>query len=202
MPEWAFRITRYSQSLLSALDELKEWPERITAVQRNWIGKSEGVEVDFALEARPGHSRLHHPHRHHLRLHLRGAGARSPPRGDDHAARPARLGRGLRGEDGGPAKVERTEEGAEKEGVFTGAFAVNPFTGEKVPVWIANFVLSDYGTGAVMSVPAHDSRDFDFAQKYGLLAQDGDPAGERRRCRLKARSPTTGCWWRRASTRE
>jgi leucyl-tRNA synthetase len=169
MPEWAFRITKYSQSLLSALDELKQWPDRITAAQRNWIGKSEGVEVDFPLEQGGAAIRVFttrvdtifgctyvvvapdHP--------LVGSMTQPAQRAavESFAATMA-----------AKSKVERTQEGAEKEGVFTGAFAVNPFTHEKVPVWIANFVLSDYGTGAVMSVPAHDSRDHDFAKKYGL----------------------------------
>lgn len=168
MPEWAFRITRYSQPLLSALDELKEWPDRITAAQRNWIGKSEGVQVDFPLEhggtIRVFTTRVDtifgctyvvlapdHPLVSSMTTEAQRAAVQA------FASRMATM-----------SKVERSQEGAEKEGVFTGAFAVNPFTSEKVPVWVANFVLSDYGTGAVMSVPAHDSRDHDFAKKYAL----------------------------------
>jgi leucyl-tRNA synthetase len=168
MPEWAFRITRYSQALLSALDELKEWPDRITAAQRNWIGKSEGVEVDFALE-RGGALRIFTTRvdtifgctyvvvapDHPLVAQMTQSAERAQV--EAFVAKMA-----------AKSKTERTQEGAEKEGVFTGAYALNPFTGEKVPVWIANFVLSDYGTGAVMSVPAHDSRDHEFAKKFGL----------------------------------
>jgi leucyl-tRNA synthetase len=169
MPEWAFRITKYSQDLLSALDSLGEWPDRIIAAQRNWIGKSEGVEIDFPLEQGGAQVRVFTTRvdtifgctyvvvapDHPLVPSMLQPAQR--PAAQAFAAKMAKM-----------SKVERTQEGAEKEGVFTGAFARNPFTGERVPVWMANFVLSDYGTGAVMSVPAHDSRDFDFAKKYGL----------------------------------
>ena len=167
-PEWAFRITAYADSLLAGLDTLKDWPERITTMQRNWIGRSEGAEVDFAVD---------------------GAGAIKvfTTRVDtifgctyvvlapehplvERVTRPERLAevRAFVERMRKTGAEERTGEGAPKEGVFTGAMAVNPFTGEAVPVWIANFVLAEYGTGAVMSVPAHDQRDFEFARKYGL----------------------------------
>ncbi len=168
-PEWAFRITRYSQALLDGLDTLKEWPDRITAAQRNWIGKSEGVEADFALEGTAEKIRVFTtrvdtifgctyvvvaPDHRVVRT------ITAPERKAEVDAFVAKMA--------AMSKTDRTQEGAEKEGVFTGAHALNPFTGAKVPVWIANFVLSDYGTGAVMSVPAHDARDFDFARKYAL----------------------------------
>jgi leucyl-tRNA synthetase len=169
MPEWAFRITRYSQALLDALLTLTRWPDRITSAQRNWIGRSEGVEADFALDGHAEKLRVFTTRvdtifgctyvvlapDHRLVPHLV-----TPDRKAEVEAFAARMAQRTKG--------ERTEEGAEKEGVFTGAHALNPFTGAKVPVWLANFVLSDYGTGAVMSVPAHDARDFDFAQKYQL----------------------------------
>ena len=172
MPEWAFRITRYSEELLQGLDALTQWPERITSMQRNWIGRSEGAEVDFDVKGKEAKIRifttridtLHgctyvvlapdHP------LVARVTTAKCKQDVEGFVARMAAI-----------QKAERTAEAAEKEGVFTGAFAVNPFTGQDVPVWIANFVLSDYGTGAVMSVPAHDERDFAFARKYGLPIQ-------------------------------
>jgi leucyl-tRNA synthetase len=184
IPEWAFRITRYADALLEGLDGLSDWPERITTMQRNWIGRSEGAEVEFAVEGRPERIRVfttrvdtiygctyvvlapEHP--------LVGA-----------VSRPERLAEvrafveKMRKTDA----VERTGEGAPKEGVDTGARAVNPYTGEAVPVWIANFVLAEYGTGAVMSVPAHDQRDFEFARKYGLpirtVIQPAAPGAER-----------------------
>ncbi len=169
MPEWAFRITRYSQALLDGLEQLSAWPERITTMQRNWIGRSEGVEADFAVEGASFRIRIFttridtvfgctyvvlapdHP------LVSRITTAEKKAAVDAFVAKMAAR-----------SKTERTAEGAEKEGVFTGAYARSPFGGGPVPVWIANFVLSEYGTGAVMGVPAHDERDLAFAKKYGL----------------------------------
>jgi len=170
MPQWAFRITRDSQALLDNLDTLTEWPDRIVKAQRDWIGRSEGVEATFRIEGRSELS---------LRVfttrvdtiygctyvvlapeHPLTAQITAPDQAAQVTAfvdKMAKLGRDA-----------RTADDAGKEGVFTGAYALNPFTGERVPVWIANFVLADYGTGAVMSVPAHDQRDFDFARAYGL----------------------------------
>ncbi len=168
MPEWAFRITRNSEDLLQALDGLTAWPERITAAQRNWIGKSEGAEADFkTADGQPIRiftTRIDTVYGATVLVlapdHPMVAGLTVPSRRAEveaFAARMAALG-----------KIERTAEGAPKEGVFTGATATNPFTGQPVPIWVANFVLSDYGTGALMAVPAHDTRDFAFARKYGL----------------------------------
>ncbi len=169
MPEWAFRITKYSQALLDALDGLKEWPDRITAAQRNWIGRSEGVEAEFAIDGRTDTLRIFTTRIDTV------FGCTYVVLAPDHKlvpelttdAQKSAVGAFV-AKMGAKSKTERTDEAAEKEGVFTGAFALNPFTGAKVPVWIANFVLADYGTGAVMSVPAHDARDFAFAQKYAL----------------------------------
>ncbi|MFL5321979.1 MAG: leucine--tRNA ligase [Myxococcaceae bacterium] len=168
-PEWSFRITRYSDALLDGLDQLKEWPDRITSMQRNWIGRSEGAEAEFPLK---GHSAA-------IRVFTTRVdtifGCTYVVLAPDHKL----VSQITTPEQRGPVeafvqkmaamtKEERTEEGAEKQGVFTGAYAQNPFTGAPVPVWVANFVLADYGTGAVMSVPAHDQRDFEFAKKYSL----------------------------------
>jgi leucyl-tRNA synthetase len=169
IPEWAFRITAYAQDLLDGLDQLKDWPERVTTMQRNWIGRSEGAEVDFAVKGADVRvkvftTRIDTIHgctyvvlapEHPLVDQLTTADHRDEVRA--FVARMAKI-----------EAAERTGEGAPKEGVFTGAYAVNPYTREEVPVWIANFVLAEYGTGAVMSVPAHDQRDFEFARKYGL----------------------------------
>ncbi len=169
MPEWAFRITRYSQELLDGLDTLTEWPDRVTSMQRNWIGRSEGVEATFAFVG----------HADGVRVFTTRIdtvfGCTYVVLAPEHPKVVEITTPGQRAEVGAfvdrmakKSKTDRTEEGAEKEGVFTGAFVQNPFSGEKVPVWLANFVLADYGTGAVMSVPAHDARDFSFAQKYHL----------------------------------
>jgi len=169
IPEWTFRITAYAEDLLRGLDGLAAWPERITTMQRNWIGRSEGAEVDFGvsgaqLRIKVFTTRLdtihgctyvvlapEHPLVDTITLPARAAEVRS------FVERMRRA-----------AAAERIGEGAPKEGVFTGAHAVNPYSGERVPIWIANFVLAEYGTGAVMSVPAHDQRDLEFARKHGL----------------------------------
>jgi leucyl-tRNA synthetase len=169
LPEWAFRITRYSDRLLEGLAGLDEWPERIVSMQRNWIGRSEGVEVDFRVRGSHevlrifttrvdtlfGSTYLVLAPDHPAVSKITSESHRSSV--EEFAVRMSSL-----------RKVDRTAEGAEKEGVFTGAHALNPLTGQPLPIWIANFVLADYGTGAVMSVPAHDARDFAFAKKYGL----------------------------------
>jgi leucyl-tRNA synthetase len=186
IPEWAFRITAFAQDLLDGLEGLGNWPERITTMQRNWIGKSAGAEVDFAVEGSEpikvfttrldtifGCTYVVLAPEHPL-----VARVTAPERRAEVEAFVARMRKA--------DALERTGEGAPKEGVFTGAHAVNPFTGEQVPIWIANFVLAEYGTGAVMSVPAHDQRDFEFARKYGLpvrvviqpAASERLPAGE------------------------
>ena len=169
MPEWAFRITRNSQDLLESLDRLTAWPERITSMQRNWIGRSEGVECDFALEGRPGAVRVFTTRIDtvygcsYLILapeHRRVAELASPELRPAVSAFVERMA--------STPKLERTVEAATKEGVFTGAHALHPFTGARLPIWIANFVVADYGTGAVMAVPGHDERDFAFARTYRL----------------------------------
>ncbi len=199
MPEWAFRITKYSDDLLNGLDGLTQWPDRVTSMQRNWIGKSEGAEASFTLEDVLSDKCAHcgDVEGEHVATKCLFAPASFKPRPEDIRVFTTRVdtifgctyvvlapdhplvSRITKPEQ--RAEVEafakrmaatdketRTAEGGEKEGVFTGAHAKNPFTGESVPVWVANFVLADYGTGAVMSVPAHDERDFAFARKYGL----------------------------------
>ncbi len=167
--EWAFRITRYADELLRDLDKLGGWPERVTAMQRNWIGRSEGAEIEFPVVGSREKIRVFTTRldtifgctyvvvapEHPLAARIAAPGERAAL-----AEFAARLGR--------QSEVDRTAGTAVKEGIDTGARAVNPFTGEEVPVWAANFVLAEYGTGAVMSVPAHDQRDFEFAKKYGL----------------------------------
>jgi len=170
LEQWFFKITQYAEELLSYCDKLPGWPERVLTMQRNWIGKSTGVEVDFAVEG-TGESLVifttrqdtlfgvtfmsiapEHPMLESL--------INGKPQADEIRSFCQRVMR----ED----KASRTDEKQEKEGVFTGAFAINPLNNEKVPVWVGNFVLMEYGTGAIMSVPAHDQRDFEFAKKYGL----------------------------------
>ena len=170
VPEWAFKITAYAEELLQDLDQLKAWPERITTQQRNWIGKSVGAKVRFGVDGQAdkaveifttrvdtlyGCTYLVLAPEHPLALQLATPGQR--PEVETFVERMRQIDR-----------IERTAEGGKKEGAFTGAYAINPYNGQKIPIWLANFVLADYGTGAVMSVPAHDQRDFEFAQAYKL----------------------------------
>jgi leucyl-tRNA synthetase len=168
---WFFKITDYADRLLEGLKDLEQsWPEQVLTMQANWIGKSTGAEVDFQIKdanesikvftTRPdtlyGATFMvlapEHPLTHSL------------SRGTKQEKAIDAFIKQVRNQD----KIARTSEGGEKLGVFTGATAVNPLNGETVPIWTANFVLMDYGTGAIMSVPAHDHRDFEFAKKYKL----------------------------------
>ena len=173
LEQWFFRITAYAEELLTGCDRLSAWPTRVLTMQRNWIGKSVGVDVNFPLAEplsdlpalrifttrqdtifgatfmslapeSPLVERL-------IEGRLQAAAVR------EFVARVSRQ-----------EKAVRTAADREKEGVFTGAYAINPFTKAKIPIWVANFVLYEYGTGAIMAVPAHDQRDFEFAGKYSI----------------------------------
>jgi len=169
LDQWYFRITAYADRLLADLDQLERWPERVRVMQRNWIGRSEGLEIHFPVEGEaaplacfttradtlygatfivlaPGHPLAR-------RLAARGGAA-----GQAVADFVARY----------QATVHRPDEQLPKEGLFTGVHATNPATGEPIPIWVANYVLATYGTGAIMAVPAHDQRDFEFARLVGL----------------------------------
>ncbi|MCH2389500.1 MAG: leucine--tRNA ligase [Nitrospinales bacterium] len=168
---WFFKITDYADRLLEGCDRLSgKWPEQVLTMQSNWIGKSHGAEVDFKIKGKNEVIKVFTTRPDTL------YGATFMVLAPEHPL-VAKLSLGtkqeivvgefikkVKQED----KVTRTSETGEKNGVFTGAYAVNPLTGEDIPVWSANFVLMDYGTGAVMSVPAHDQRDLDFARKYDL----------------------------------
>jgi leucyl-tRNA synthetase len=178
MEQWFFRITDYAQALLDDLDAV-DWPESIKARQRNWIGRSEGAEIAFRIEEwdedvtvfttrpdtlygatffvlAPEHPLVERIDSEEVRDYVRRAGAK---------------------------KTEERAAAEEKTGVATGLHAVNPVNGDRIPVWVADYVLTDYGTGAIMAVPAHDVRDFEFAQAFGLPVRQvvqppDDEAGE------------------------
>ncbi|MGD0481306.1 MAG: leucine--tRNA ligase [Terracidiphilus sp.] len=170
LEQWFLRITKYAQELLDGLDELGGWPEKVRTMQRNWIGRSEGTEVDFTVENRPekirvfttridtifGATSIQLAPEHPLVMALAAS---------DHAL--AAQVAGLMDEQ---KKARETGDvGAiDKHGVPTGQIAVNPYNGDLIPIWVANYILMDYGTGAIMSVPAHDERDFEFAKKYAI----------------------------------
>ena len=168
MTQWFFRITAYADELLDNVDEL-DWPEGIKAMQKNWIGRSSGAEVDFAVEGRdevvkvfttrpdtlygatflvlaPEHefvqSLTTEEHKADVEAYIQETNKKSD--------------------------IERQETSREKTGVFTGSYAINPLTGERLPIWTADYVLTGYGTGAIMAVPAHDDRDHAFAEKFSL----------------------------------
>jgi leucyl-tRNA synthetase len=184
MRQWMLRITAYAEKLLADLDTI-DWSDSLKEMQRNWIGRSEGAEVDFQIAecgARSAESKIRvfttRPDtlfgatymvlspEHKLVPQITTAEQKKAV--EDYKAYAA-----------GKSDLERTELAKEKTGVFTGAYALNPVNGEKIPIWIADYVLASYGTGAIMAVPAHDTRDFEFAQKFNLpivqVVQPGDP---------------------------
>jgi leucyl-tRNA synthetase len=185
LEQWFFRITDYAERLLDGLDRLEGWPEKVKTMQRNWIGRSEGAEIDFPV---PGGEAIRVFTTRPDTIH----GATFLVLAPEHP-RSVEL---LAGAPGGAElrawiervrnrpRIEREGEGSPKEGRDTGARAVNPATGEEIPVWLADYVLPDYGTGAIMGVPAHDQRDLDFARAQKLpvrlvyVAEEGaaDPA--------------------------
>ena len=168
--QWFLRITDYAQELLDDLDGLDGWPDRVRLMQRNWIGRSEGARVLFRVEGTDERIEVFTTRIDTIFGATYLALATEHPM-IERLATPGSSGAVLRGfiaEQTARAVEDRFAEDAEKAGVFTGRYAVNPFSGEKIPIWVANFVLMDVGTGAIMSVPAHDARDFAFARKYGI----------------------------------
>jgi leucyl-tRNA synthetase len=170
--QWFLRTTAYSDALLDDMQELGEgWPERVLVMQRNWIGKSKGACVKFPVAKMEGKTIEVFTTRIDTIY-----GATAVILSPEHPLVPE-LVRGIPGSAAIEAEWKRLKQKivrpaelakAEKEGIFTGRFAVNPFSGEMMPIWVANFVLAEYGTGAVMCVPAHDQRDYEFAEKYKL----------------------------------
>ena len=169
LEQWSFRITNYAQELLDDTDKLTGWPERVLTMQRNWIGRSVGCEIEFPLEGGLskitvfttrqdtlfGATFMSLAAEHPLALELATDAQR--------VAVEAFIDRVKKTD-----KIKRGADDLEKEGVFTGAYCINPVTNVRMPIYLANFVLMGYGTGAVMAVPTHDQRDFEFARKYEL----------------------------------
>ncbi|WP_102379988.1 class I tRNA ligase family protein, partial [Raoultibacter timonensis] len=180
LTQWYFKITEYAQELLDDLDQLGGWPDRVKQMQANWIGRSEGAEVDFILCDAEGNAPENPtdddiitvfttradtlfgcsffvlaPEYKGLADLVRGSAYEQPVADLVSAAEKV-------------SAVERAQGDREKHGAFTGRYVVNPINGEKVPIWVADYVVADYGTGAVMAVPCGDQRDFEFARKYDL----------------------------------
>jgi leucyl-tRNA synthetase len=182
LAQWFFKITDYAQRLLDDMADLDgRWSDKVLTMQRNWIGRSEGASVDFEVEgsAEPVRVFTTRPDtlfgatffvlapEHELAERLVAGTGREA----DFREFRERVGR--------ESEIERLSTERDKEGVFLGAYAINPVNGERMPIWAADYVLTDYGTGAIMAVPAHDQRDFEFARKYGLpirvVIQPDDP---------------------------
>ncbi|MDR8522811.1 leucine--tRNA ligase [Shewanella fidelis] len=167
IPQWFIKITDYAEELLNDIDKLEEWPEQVKTMQRNWIGRSEGIEMTFQVAGSDQSFDIYTTRPDTVMGVTYVAIAAAHPLAEQAAAN-------------NPALVEFIEEcknadtteaamaAMEKKGVATGLNAIHPITGKEVPIWVGNFVLMNYGTGAVMSVPAHDQRDYEFAKKYGL----------------------------------
>ena len=169
LTQWFLRITKYADELLQGLDTLDGWPEKVRTMQRNWIGRSEGTFVDFNVVASGATIKVFTTRVDTIFGATSIQIAPEHPFAKELAADPelkAKLDAMI--EQQRVARASDALGALDKEGFATGRFAVNPFNGEKVPVWVANYILADYGTGAIMSVPAHDERDFEFATKYGL----------------------------------
>jgi leucyl-tRNA synthetase len=167
IPQWFLKITAYAQELLDDLDQLGGWPEAVKTMQRNWIGRSEGLELQFAVEGQDQPLTVYTTRPDTLMGVTYVAVAAEHPLAQQAAAGNPALAEFLK-EASRSGVAEADVETMEKKGMPLGISAIHPISGEKVPVWVANFVLMGYGTGAVMAVPAHDERDFAFAQKYGL----------------------------------
>jgi leucyl-tRNA synthetase len=179
LEQWFVRTTKYADELLSGLDKLESWPDKVRIMQRNWIGRSEGTLVDFKLDYAENQAGFG-PAGSTISVFTTRVdtifGATSVQLAPEHPivkdladANPdlrAKVDQLI--EEQRKAKETGDIGEIEKHGVATGRYAINPFNGEKVPVWVANYILMDYGTGAIMSVPAHDERDYEFAKKYNL----------------------------------
>lgn len=180
LDQWFFKITDYAQRLLDDLDKLPGWPEKVKTMQNNWIGRSVGVEAMFKTEA--GEDLPVFTTRvdtifgvTYMVLAPEHPMVEKLTKGTEYEAPVAEFVKKVQQ----LSNIDRTSGNLEKEGMFIGAYAVNPVNGQKVPIWITNYVLMDYGTGAVMGVPSHDERDFDFAHKYNLpiirvIAEDAE----------------------------
>ena len=167
IPQWFIKITDYAEQLLGGLDQLPQWPDMVKTMQRNWIGRSEGVEITFDVADTAEKVAVYttRPDTFYGVSYLGIAAAH--PLADLAAEKNPELAEFIR--EAKNAKVAEADLATmEKKGMATGLLAIHPLTGEKLPIWVANFVLMHYGTGAVMAVPAHDQRDFEFAQKYDL----------------------------------
>ena len=190
IPQWFMKITAYADELLDELDKLDGWPEQVRTMQRNWIGRSEGVEISFGIEGREEQMKVFTTRPDTLMGVTYVAVAALHPLASEAGEKYPNVKAFIK-ECMQTGTAEATIETLEKKGIDTGLKAIHPITGDKVPVFIANFVLMGYGEGAVMAVPAHDQRDWEFATKYGLpIKQVIEPVSEED-CNLSKAAFTT-----------
>ncbi|MGL1903893.1 MAG: leucine--tRNA ligase [Fibrobacterales bacterium] len=194
LKQWMLRIPHYAERLLEGLDDL-DWPDSVKEMQRNWIGRSTGAEVDFAIDGQDVHLKVYTTRPDTLfgatymvvapeHDQLSQLTADSQKTEVDEYIRAAAL----------KSDLDRTDLAKEKSGVFTGSYAINPVNGSKIPVWVADYVLTGYGTGAIMAVPAHDKRDFEFAKTFDIpVICILDPAGADAELREKVLAGDA-CW--------
>ncbi|MEV0583798.1 leucine--tRNA ligase [Nonomuraea sp. NPDC050310] len=170
LTQWYFKITDYAQRLLDDMDQLEDgWPDRVLAMQRNWIGRSEGADVRFVIEGREEPVTVYTTRPDTLFGATFFVVAPDAALADEIVSPEQRQAfEDYRAEVAKLSDIERLSTEKEKTGVFLGRYAINPVNGERMPVWAADYVLSDYGHGAIMAVPAHDQRDLDFARRFGL----------------------------------
>ncbi|MFF0249106.1 leucine--tRNA ligase [Streptosporangium sandarakinum] len=173
LTQWYFKITDYADRLLDDMTQLEgEWPERVLTMQRNWIGRSEGADVDFAIEGRDEPVTVYTTRPDTLYGATFFVVAPDAPLAEEIVSEEQREAfEAYRAEVSKLSDIDRLSTEKEKTGVFLGRHAINPVTGERMPVWAADYVLSDYGHGAIMAVPAHDQRDLDFARAFDLPVQ-------------------------------
>ncbi len=195
LTQWYFKITDYAERLLDDMEQLEgKWPERVLTMQRNWIGRSEGAWVAFAIDGREEPVRVFTTRPDTLYGATFMVVAPDAPLAAELVSATSS---GLRSRRTSSARkqateIERQSTDRPKTGVFLGVHAINPVTGEPMPVWAADYVLADYGTGAVMAVPAHDQRDLDFARTYDLpVRRVVDVPGRPTRPRPASRPPAT-----------
>lgn len=170
LEQWYFKTTEFAEELLQDLDKLEGWPEKVKTMQKNWIGKSHGAELVFDIEGTDEKMVVYttRPDTTYgvtfMCLAPESPLVKELVAGTEYEAEVEKFVQKMHTK----TEIERTAEGAEKEGMFIGKYVINPVNGKRVPLWIANYILMDYGTGAIMAVPAHDDRDKDFAEKYNL----------------------------------
>ncbi len=194
LKQWLLRIPHYAERLLNGLDKL-DWPEGIKDMQRNWIGRSTGAEVDFALDGSDEKLRVYttRPDTLFGATYMVVAPEHEKVKKITTPGQQSLVGQYVKAASM-KSDLDRTDLAKEKTGVFTGSYAINPVNGKKIPVWVADYVLIGYGTGAIMAVPAHDTRDFEFAEKFGLpIDCIMDPQGADEQLRKKVLEGKA-CW--------